>query len=356
MSSPTPPKKFVGLHSHSGFSTFDGLGYPNEHMDFCIENGLDCWSLTDHGHMNGYGYAQLYSDKLREKGIDFKFIPGCEMYVHPSLDTWRLDYDLRAARKRGDSEAERRIRAQREKIATPITVVTDGDDEILDVGIDNASLTVENEDETKSTKFYDPIKRRHHLVVLPKTSKGLERLFNLVSRGYTEGFYRFPRIDYKMLGEAAKGGHLMISTACLGGPLAYEVFQRLQQVEFDKLDQDLLSDKVLLEKILTGMGNSYEQLTHAVGRENACLELQFNKLPAQHLVNRAIIEFADRENLHDRLIVTCDSHYARPEHWKEREIYKKLGWLNYTDYDPASLPKDRGDLKCELYPKNAEQV
>ena len=350
------PEKFVGLHSHSGFSTFDGLGYPNEHMDFCLENGLDCWSLTDHGHMNGYGYAQLYSKKMKERGANFKFIPGCEMYVHPSLDTWKLQYDLRAANKKGDKAAQAFLKKQLEEIQTPLYAVTDEDDEIIDISTEEASLTVENEEETKSTKLYDPIKRRHHLVVLPKTSVGLQRLFSLVSRGYKEGFYRFPRIDYKMLKEAAAGGHLMISTACLGGPLAYEVFQRLQGVEFDSLKHDLLNDKSLFKSVMSGVGNSFEQLTDSVGLDNVYLELQFNKLPAQHLVNRAIIEFAKNSGLEDRLIVTCDSHYARPEHWKEREIYKKLGWLNYADYDPNALPKSKEDLKCELYPKNAKQV
>ena len=119
------PTKFVGLHSHSGFSTFDGLGYPNEHIDFCIENGLDAWSLTDHGHMNGYGYAQLYAQKIKKRHPNFKFIPGCEMYVHPSLEEWKIDYDLRAAQKRGDSEAIRILTKQRESIVSPITVVTD---------------------------------------------------------------------------------------------------------------------------------------------------------------------------------------------------------------------------------------
>ena len=80
-----------------------------------------------------------------------------------------------------------------------------------------------------------------------------------------------------------------------------------------------------MEKILAGMGNSFDRLSDSVGRENVCLELQFNKLDAQHLVNRAILEFAKRESLLDQLVVTCDSHYARPEHWKEREIYKKPG-------------------------------
>ena len=103
------PKKFVGLHSHSGFSTYDGLGYPSEHIDFCRENNLSAWSLTDHGHMNGYGYAQLHAKKINSKGANFKFIPGCEMYVHPSIDSWKLDYELARARKRGDKSAERTI-------------------------------------------------------------------------------------------------------------------------------------------------------------------------------------------------------------------------------------------------------
>ena len=35
------PKRFVGLHSHSGFSTYDGMGLPQEHIDFVLENGMN---------------------------------------------------------------------------------------------------------------------------------------------------------------------------------------------------------------------------------------------------------------------------------------------------------------------------
>ena len=356
MSFNSKPQKFVGLHSHSGFSTFDGLGYPKEHIDFCMQNGLSAWSLTDHGHMNGFAYAYLYAQKLKKKGLDFKFIPGCEMYVHPDLRLWTAEYELRKAQKKGDAGAIKHFMSEREKLAVNIDAVTDEDDEILDLDINEASLTVENEEETKSGKFYDPVKRRHHLVVLPKTSVGLERLFGLVSRGYSEGFYRFPRVDYNMIKEAAAGGHLMVSTACLGGPMAYEVFKHLQQVGFNDLTPDLLNDSQLFEKVITGVGNVFDHLSDAVGKENVCLELQFNKLNAQHLVNKAIMEFSNRNGLSDQLVVTCDSHYAHPEHWKEREIYKKLGWLNYKDYDPSALPQSRDDLECELYPKNASQV
>tara|TARA_R110001592_G_scaffold361584_2_gene672599 strand:+ start:9017 stop:12619 length:3603 start_codon:yes stop_codon:yes gene_type:complete len=349
------PKRFVGLHAHSGFSTFDGLSYPQDHIDYVRNNNMSAWALTDHGHMNGFAHAYLHTQKLNKAGANFKFIPGCEMYVHPDLDVWRLDYEIKQAAKRGDASALKMLREERERIQTPLLAITDGDDEIVDIAVGSAGQTIENEEETKSGKFFDPIKRRHHLVVLPRTSVGLERLFGLVSRGYAEGFYRFPRVDYKMIKEASKGGHLMLSTACLGGPLSYEVFKQIQGVEFDDLNQNLLDDETLLNKILLNIGNSWDQLTDAVG-DAAFLELQFNKLSAQHLVNRALIEFANRNSLQDKLIVTCDSHYSSPDHWKERELYKKLGWLNYKDIGPDSLPKNKEDLKCELYPKNANQV
>lgn len=342
------PDRFISLHSHDGFSTFDGLGYPQEHIDFVIENGMDGWCLTNHGHMNSFGHAFLHSEKIAKRGGSFKFVPGCEMYVHPDLDAWRLDMKIREAAKKGDADALRILRAEREAIATPLTAVCDEDDEVVDVSVGEAGLTVENEEETKSAKFYDPIKRRHHLVVLPKTSEGLQRLFHLVSRGYQEGFYRFPRIDYKMLREAAKGGHLMVSTACIGGPIAYEVFRHAQQVEFDDLSYKLMDDPSFRNNVLTGVGNAYQGLVDAVGIDDVSLEIQFNKLPAQHLVNRAIIEFANQNGLQDKLVVTTDSHYARPEHWRERELYKKLGWLNYKEFDPSKLPQSVDDLKCEL--------
>ena len=36
---------FVGLHAHSvAGSIFDAIGYPDEHMDFCYENGGEALS------------------------------------------------------------------------------------------------------------------------------------------------------------------------------------------------------------------------------------------------------------------------------------------------------------------------
>jgi len=351
------PKKFVGLHSHSGFSTYDGLGYPNQHIDFVRENGMDAWALTDHGHMNSFGHAYLYAEKLAKAGENFKFIPGCEMYVHPDLNAWQLDYEIKRAEKKGDLEVLNVLRKQRRELDTPLTNNPINHDFDVEEGKSkNNGLTIEDEDASRSSKFYDPIKRRHHLVVLPKTSIGLERLFGLVSKGYLDGFYRFPRVDYSMLKEAAQGGHLIVSTACISGPLSYEIFRHFQGIEFEDLKPELLDNHDVMEKVLQSIGHGHQMLVNAVGVDNVYIELQFNKLNAQHLTNRALLAYAERNGLQDQLIITCDSHYANPEYWKEREIYKKLGWLNYREMDPTKLPKSKEELKCELYPKNAEQV
>ena len=136
---------------------------------------------------------------------------------------------------------------------------------------------------------------------------------------------------------------------------AFNVFQELQKLKFDELSEKLLDDKGLLEKCILAVGNCYQQMVDAVGEGNYFLELQFNRLPAQNLVNRAILEFAKRSGVTNQLVVTGDAHYFHPDLWKERELYKKLGWMGY-EINPDSLPKSKDELKCELYPKNAQQI
>lgn len=327
------PKKFINLHSHDGFSTYDGMGLPSQHFDFVIENSRDeleipAMAITNHGHMNSYAHAYLYARDLNKAGKHFKYIPGCELYVHPDLKQWRLD-------KEAKEEA--------------------GDD------AEHGSV-VENEEETKSNKFLDPIRRVHHLVVLAKHSDGLQKLFHTISRGFLEGFYKKPRVDYGMLKQYK--GNFIASTACLGGPLCYDVFSEFPHARFDVRDvvvpgeqflgPHLVDDDALREKILIKLENTVDRIVDAFGRENTYLELQFNKLTAQQLANRMLIELSKRTGL--KLVATADSHYCKPEVWRERAIYQKLGWLNYTDYDPSRIPQSIAELKAELYPKNAKQM
>ena len=64
--------KFIGLHAHSvAGSIFDAIGYPQDHMDFAYENGMEALALTDHGNMNGLAYQVLHARKMKEEGKDF---------------------------------------------------------------------------------------------------------------------------------------------------------------------------------------------------------------------------------------------------------------------------------------------
>lgn len=349
------PTKYVSLHNHTNSSSFDGLGLPEQHFEFCIENGLDAHAVTEHGHMNSQAHCQLWTDSYNKKhDVKFKYIPGVEAYFHPDLNQWKRDKEL-AEQAKEDKKVAKKLQKQQESIKTKLIVNTDNDDEVDDIEMTNA-LTIENEDMSKSTKLFNPVNRRHHLVLLPKNSVGLQKINSLVSKSYISGFYRFPRMDSNDLRTIIKGEDVITSSACVGGMVAFNVFQLLQGIEFDQLHQSLLDDKSLLDKCMFAVGNYFDLMEDCVGKGNNYLELQFNRLPAQNLVNRAILEFAKRNGLQDKLIVTCDAHYYRPEVWRERELYKKLGFMNYTDYGPESLPKSKADLKCELYPKNAVQI
>ena len=77
----------------------------------------------------------------------------------------------------------------------------------------------------------------------------------------------------------------------------------------------------------------------------------------QHKLNHCIIDLSKQYNI--KLISTVDSHYARPDLWKERELYKRLGWLgksNRPDWLSDELPESVDDIGYELYPKNGDQV
>ena len=92
-----PPTRFVSLHGHSHFSAYDGLGHPQEHIDFCLTNQLDGWSLTDHGNGNGLAHAHVHARKLYKKGQKFRQLFGVEFYFVPSLKEWQHSYDLKKA-------------------------------------------------------------------------------------------------------------------------------------------------------------------------------------------------------------------------------------------------------------------
>tara|TARA_R110001583_G_scaffold26294_3_gene94715 strand:- start:3592 stop:7017 length:3426 start_codon:yes stop_codon:yes gene_type:complete len=298
---------FVNLHGHSCFSVFDGLGYPQDHMEFAYENGCDALALTDHGNMNGLAHQVLHAKKMQSEGKEFKPIYGIEAYFIDSVTKWKEEY-----------EEVQKTKKNRKK--------------------EGMSLAIEDETATKRQEK-NILNRRAHLVILAQNQKGLSNLFQLVSKSFhPDNFYRYPRMDYEMLAEHNEG--LIVSSACMGGPLSKCYWNNREEGN---------------ETVQKAMVDTVERFQSIFGDRFYC-ELQWNSIPEQHEINKNIIEAAGKTNC--RMVSTADSHYPTPDTFKDRELYKQLGWLGASkpDYAEDILPQRREDLKYELYPKNGDEM
>jgi DNA polymerase-3 subunit alpha len=313
---------FVNLHGHSvAGSMFDGLGYPPEHMDYAYSNGCSALALTDHGNMNGLAWQVLHAKKMGERGHDFKPIYGVEAYFVPSIAQWREEYEQTLKDKK-------KARAARKGNTSGATV----------------------EDESQSKKASKNIlNRRRHLVLLAQNQKGLNNLFKLVSESYkSENFYRYPRIDYSLLEQYSEG--VIAASACLGGVYAGCMWEN------GIYDQDGKMTGCDEEGLVRDMRGVTERMLSIFG-ERWFGELQWNNIPEQHRLNKYIIQMHKEYGI--PLISTADSHYPDPDAWKDRELYRRLGWLGKgrpSWAEDGELPISVEEIGYELYPKNGDQM
>ena len=308
---------FVNLHAHSvAGSIFDAIGYPQEHMDFAYDNGCTALALTDHGNMNGLAHQVLHAKKMQADGKDFKPIYGVEAYFIPSIEEWRTDYEVaRAKLKNVKKESQ-------------------------------SGTTIEDEDASKKA-VKDVLRRRAHLVLVAQNQTGLNNLFKLISESYQpDNFYRYPRMDYALLEKYSEG--IIASSACLGGVYAQDFWQSWETDE----DGNRTFDK---EACLDRMRTTTRRMQSIFG-DRWYGELQWNNVPEQHQLNQCIVEMHNEFGL--ELLSTADSHYPSPTAWKDRELYKRLGWLGKAkpDYESNELPIDVEEIGYELYPKNGDQM
>ena len=304
---------FVGLHAHSvAGSIFDGLGYPQEHMEFAYKNGMNALALTDHGNMNGLAWQVLHAKKMKAAGKDFKPIFGCEAYFVPSIAEWREDYD----RIMQDKKAARAAKKE-----------------------ETSGATVEDEAASKKAAR-NILNRRRHLVLLVQNQKGLNNLFKLISESYQpENFYRYPRIDFDLLEKYNEG--IIASSACLGGVYAGCYWENREQGS---------------EAVLEAMRSVTARMQSIFG-DRWYGELQWNNIPEQHELNKYIIQVCKEMDV--EMISTADSHYPDPNAWRDRELYKRLGWLGKGRpqwAEDSELPVDVDEIGYELYPKNGNQM
>jgi len=223
---------YVGLHVHTHYSLFDGIATPQEYVDRAVELGMTAIAITDHGSLSGH--REMYR-AAKEAGI--KPILGIEGYITKD----RLDH-------------------------------------------------------TDKKEKNDPLDLNYnHLIILAKNAKGLENLNKLNELGWTEGFYKKPRIDWQILEEYKEG--LIITSGCLSGVLA-------KAIEAN----ELAYAKKHIQWCKETFGDDYylEVMPHN---------------PAE--INKIILDLADEFSI--KPVVTPDCHHSDP---KQKEIQELKLILN----------------------------
>ena len=125
--------------------------------------------------------------------------------------------------------------------------------------------------------------RYHHLVLLAENDIGYANLVKIVSRGFTEGFYYKPRVDYDVLEKYHEG--IIALSACLAGSIP----SFLRRGLYDEAKQEAY------------------RLQGIFGENNFFLELQDHGIPDQKTVNQGLLRLHQETGI--ELVATNDVHY-----------------------------------------------
>ncbi len=135
-----------------------------------------------------------------------------------------------------------------------------------------------------------------HLVLLAKSKKGYHNLLKIVSKGWTEGFYYKPRIDFEILREYSED--IIVTTACLGGVIP----QAIMTQSVEKAEEILLEYKKLFG------GDFYLELMRHQTHEPETDRRVFDD---QVYVNRTLLQLGKKHGI--KCIATNDVHFINKE-------------------------------------------
>jgi DNA polymerase-3 subunit alpha len=248
---------YVGLHVHTHYSLFDGIATPQEYVDRASELGMSAIAITDHGSLSGH--REMYR-AAKEKGI--KPILGVEGYITED----RFD------------------RRDKDERTGPLDLVY------------------------------------NHLVLLAKNPKGLENLNKLNEIAWTEGFFKKPRIDWKVLEQYKEG--IVVTSGCLSGVLAKAI--EAGNLAFAKTHIKWCKDT---------FGDDYY------------LEVMPHNPPE---MNKTILELADEFDI--KPVVTPDCHHSGPEQKEIQELKLILNTYSNKVEKDATYEKSKkfGNLMDKL--------
>lgn len=240
------------LHNHTQFSNLrlrDCIIKENLLIDYAIELGHKVVAITDHETISSWVKVEKYYNKIKKDHPDFKVIRGNEIYL-----------------------------------------CRDG-------------LNAEN--------FNKEVDRYYHFILLAKDRIGAKQIMEISTRAWhrsymAKGMRRVPTYYQDLINIiGADPGHVILSTACLGGALPTQILRGT-------------SDDKLIRWI--------EQMQLLAGKENFYLEMQPSNNKEQVIVNKKLLQLSKLTGT--KYIITTDSHYLKKE---DRKIHK--AYLNAQNGD-----------------------
>src|SRR5688572_1028122 len=175
-----------------------------------------------------------------------------------------------------------------------------------------------------------------HLVLLAKNRAGYKNLVRLSSIGYTEGFYRRPRVDKATLEKYSEG--IICLAACLSG----EVAQALRLGRYEDARA------------------SAEWFARLYGPEGFWLEIQDHGIADEKLVTEGMLRLG--RELGIGVVATNDAHYLRREDAEAHDVLLAIGTGADLD-DPKrfrftgqeSYVKSEAEMR-QLFPDNLDTL
>ncbi len=165
----------------------------------------------------------------------------------------------------------------------------------------------------------------YHLVLLCRNEQGYRNLSALVSRGFTEGFYGKPRIDWALLERYHEG--LIALSACLAGQLP----------------------RLLLAGDTKGAKEHALKMRDLFGPDSYYLEIQDHGIPQQKQVIQGLIKLHQETGI--PLVATNDAHYLTRQDAMLQDVLMCIQ-MGRTVEDPGRMRFETP----EFYLKSEEEM
>ena len=165
----------------------------------------------------------------------------------------------------------------------------------------------------------------YHLVLLCENNTGYKNLIKLVSAGFTEGFYKKPRVDKELLRKHHEG--IIALSACLAG----EIPRNLTQNDYEA------AKKAALE---------YRDI---FGENNYFIEIQDHGYEEQKRILPNLIKLSKETGI--PLVATNDCHYINKDDAKMQNVLVCIGTNHTVDED-----NEMGFETDEFYVKSEEEM